>query len=84
MWSPDSRFIAYPKHLPSLFRALFLYDVESGQKRQITDGLAGAVSLRAQVNHKLVGAENGGAAPRSAPRDAIGPWEQFDLIEGVA
>jgi len=44
VWSPDSRWIAYPKHLPSLFRAIFLYDVETGAKKQVTDGLADAVS----------------------------------------
>ena len=44
VWSPDSRYIAYPKHLPSLFRAITLYDVETGEKHQITDGLADATS----------------------------------------
>jgi len=43
-WSPDSRFIAYPKHLTSLFRALHVYEVESGQVRQVTDGLADVIS----------------------------------------
>ncbi|MGH7677111.1 MAG: S41 family peptidase, partial [Gemmatimonadaceae bacterium] len=43
-WSPDSRYIAYPKHLPSLFRALFIYDVEAGRARQVSDGLADVVS----------------------------------------
>ena len=44
VFSPDSRYVAYPKHLPSLFRALFIYDVQSGEKRQVTDGLADVVS----------------------------------------
>ncbi|MHB0949035.1 MAG: S41 family peptidase [Gemmatimonadaceae bacterium] len=43
-WSPDSRWIAYPKHLPSLFRAIFLYDVQSGKATQATDGMADATS----------------------------------------
>jgi tricorn protease len=42
VWSPDSRWLAYPKRLPSLFRAIFMYDVETGQKRQVTDGMADA------------------------------------------
>ncbi|GLC23500.1 S41 family peptidase [Roseisolibacter agri] len=42
VWSPDSRYIAYPKRLPSLYRAIFLYDVEAGRARQVTDGLADA------------------------------------------
>lgn len=40
IWSPDSRYIAYPKHLASNFRALFIYDTQTGQTRQVTDGLA--------------------------------------------
>jgi tricorn protease len=44
VWSPDSRWIAYPKRLKSLYRALFLYDTETGQKKQVTDGLADATS----------------------------------------
>jgi tricorn protease len=44
VWSPDSRWVAYPKRLPSLYRAIFAYDVQSGQKRQLTDGLADATS----------------------------------------
>ncbi len=42
VWSPDSRWIAYAKRLPSLYRAIFVYNVESGATRQITDGLADA------------------------------------------
>ena len=44
VWSPDSRYIAYPKFLPSLFRAITVYDVETGEKHQMTDGLADATS----------------------------------------
>ncbi len=44
VWSPDSRYIAYPKRLPSYFRALFAYDVQTGQTKQLTDGLADATS----------------------------------------
>jgi len=39
------------------------------------------VSLRAHANNDYVTAENGGAAPLIANRTAIGPWEQFDLID---
>ncbi|HEY8310140.1 MAG TPA: PDZ domain-containing protein, partial [Gemmatimonadaceae bacterium] len=41
-WSPDSRWIAYSKRLPSLYRAIFVYDVTDGQTHQVTDGLADA------------------------------------------
>ncbi|MEI6739371.1 MAG: PDZ domain-containing protein [Gemmatimonadaceae bacterium] len=44
VWSPDSRWIAYPKRLKSLFRAIFVYEMESGKVRQITDGLADATA----------------------------------------
>ncbi len=42
-WSPDSRYVAYAAHLNSLFRAIFVVDVESGASHQITDGLADAM-----------------------------------------
>ncbi len=42
VWSPDSRWVAYAKRLPSLYRAIFVYNVESGNTTQLTDGLADA------------------------------------------
>ena len=42
VWSPDSKWIAYAKRLPSYYRAIFVHNVESGQTRQLTDGLADA------------------------------------------
>ncbi len=44
VWSPDSRWLAYPKRLKSLFRAIYAYDVETGVTTQMTDGLADATS----------------------------------------
>ena len=41
-WSPDSRWIAYAKRLPTLYRAIFVHNVETGETRQVTDGLADA------------------------------------------
>ena len=41
-WSPDSRWIAYVRRLKSLYRAIFVYDMQTGQTHQITDGLADA------------------------------------------
>jgi tricorn protease len=43
-FSPDGRWIAYARRLPSMFRAIFVYDVETGAKHQLTDGLADATS----------------------------------------
>ena len=42
-WSPDSRYVAYAAHLNSLFRAIYVADVETGKSRQVTDGLADAM-----------------------------------------
>jgi hypothetical protein len=39
------------------------------------------VSLRAHANNMIVTAENAGASPLIANRTAIGPWEQFDLLD---
>jgi tricorn protease len=43
-FSPDGRWIAYSRRLPSMFRAIFVYDVQTGKKQQLTDGLADATS----------------------------------------
>ena len=42
-WSPDSRYVAYASHLNTLFRAIFVANVETGESRQVTDGLADAM-----------------------------------------
>ncbi|MBC8088585.1 MAG: PD40 domain-containing protein [Phycisphaerae bacterium] len=42
VWSPDGRYLTYSKHLASLFRAVFVYDTQTGKKEQITNGLADA------------------------------------------
>jgi tricorn protease len=41
-WSPDSRWLAYSKMLRNYLNAVFVYDVESGKKHQLTDGLSDA------------------------------------------
>ena len=43
-FSPDGKWIAYARRLPSMFRAIFVYNVETGVKHQLTDGLADATS----------------------------------------
>ncbi len=43
-WSPDSRFIAYEKQQNSHFKAVFIYDTQSGQTHQVSDPLADATS----------------------------------------
>ncbi len=43
VWSPDSKWVAYSSRLRSLYHAIFISNVETGEKRQVTDGLADAV-----------------------------------------
>jgi tricorn protease len=43
-WSPDSRWVAYSKNLPSHLRAIFVYSLADKKARQITDGLADSIS----------------------------------------
>jgi tricorn protease len=42
VWSPDSRWIAYTRQLRNHLRALFLYSLETGKTRQVTDGMSDA------------------------------------------
>jgi tricorn protease len=41
-WSPDSKWVAYTAHLNSLYRAVFVANVDTGESRQVTDGLSDA------------------------------------------
>ncbi len=53
-WSPDSRWVAYSAHLNSLYRAIFVADVETGTSHQVTDGLADAVHPVFDAGGKLL------------------------------
>jgi len=44
VWSPDSKWIAYASRLKSLYHAIFVANVDTGETRQVTDNLADAVS----------------------------------------
>jgi tricorn protease len=37
-WSPDGRWLAYSKHLPNRVRTAFIYDTQTAQTHQVTDG----------------------------------------------
>lgn len=39
-WSPDSKWIAYPRSLANHLHALYLYSVETGKSTQLTDQMA--------------------------------------------
>lgn len=43
VWSPDSKWIAYASHLKSMYHAIFVANVETGESKQVTDNLADAV-----------------------------------------
>ncbi|HEY3935843.1 MAG TPA: PDZ domain-containing protein [Bryobacteraceae bacterium] len=43
VWSPDSKYVAYASRLKSLYHAIFVTNVETGEKHQVTDGLADSV-----------------------------------------
>ena len=42
-WSPDSKWVAYSSRLRSLFHAIFISNAETGESKQVTDGLSDAV-----------------------------------------
>src|SRR5207245_2729591 len=43
VWSPDSKWVAYSSRLRSMYHAIFVSNAETGETRQVTDGLADAV-----------------------------------------
>ncbi|MGH9904607.1 MAG: S41 family peptidase [Pyrinomonadaceae bacterium] len=53
-WSPDSRWVAYSKNLPSHLSAIFLYSIADKKTVQITDGLADALSPAFDVGGKYL------------------------------
>jgi tricorn protease len=54
VWSPDSKWIAYSKNLPSRLRAIFIYSLAEKKSYQITDGLADSISPAFDVNGKYL------------------------------
>src|SRR5437868_3145470 len=44
VWSPDSKWIAYSKNLPSHLRAIFIYSLADKKSHQISDGMADSIS----------------------------------------
>ncbi|MCX6550541.1 MAG: PDZ domain-containing protein [Acidobacteria bacterium] len=54
VWSPDAKWVAYSSHLNSLYRAVFVSNVETGETKQITDGLADAMFPAWDANGKYL------------------------------
>ncbi|MFO7573958.1 MAG: PDZ domain-containing protein [Bacteroidales bacterium] len=44
VWSPDSKWIAYARLLDNQFKAIRVFNVETGERHQLTDGMADAIS----------------------------------------
>jgi len=42
-WSPDSKWVAFASRLNTLYRTIVVAHVDTGEKRQVTDGLADAM-----------------------------------------
>jgi tricorn protease len=42
-WSPDSKWVAYASRLKSMYHAIFVSNVDTGESKQVTDGLADSV-----------------------------------------
>ena len=54
VWSPDSKWIAYTRQLDSHFKAIFVYNITTGQKIRLTDGMADAISPQWDANGKYL------------------------------
>jgi tricorn protease len=42
-WSPDSKWVAFASRLNTMYRTIVVANVETGEKKQVTDGLADAM-----------------------------------------
>ena len=54
VWSPDSKWVAYASRLNTLYRAIFVSNVETGETKQATDGLADAMFPAWDANGKYL------------------------------
>ena len=54
VWSPDSKWVAYASRLKSTYHAIFVSNVETGETKQVTDGLADATWPAWDANGKYL------------------------------
>jgi len=54
VWSPDSKWVAYASRLKSLYHAIFVSNVDTGETKQVTDGLADSVWPAWDANGKYL------------------------------
>ncbi len=53
-WSPDNKWLAYTKQLPSGQHAVFVYSLEQGKIFQVTDGMSDALYPSFDKNGKYL------------------------------
>lgn len=53
-WSPDSKWIAYARQLNSSFKAIFVYNIETRETQQLTDGMADVLTPAWDVSGKYM------------------------------
>ncbi len=53
-WSPDSRWLAYPRSMPNHLHSLFLYSIDKGASTQLTDEMADARTPAFDRNGKFL------------------------------
>src|SRR4051812_8079964 len=53
-WSPDNKWIAYAKQLPSGLHGVFVYSLEQSKSFQVTDGMSDAVNPTFDKNGKYL------------------------------
>jgi tricorn protease len=53
-WSPDSKWLAYPRQLKNYLDAIFLYSLETGKAHQVTDGMSDAQYVAFDKNGKYL------------------------------
>ncbi len=54
VWSPDSKWIAYAKRLPTQLHAIYVYDLTNARVRQVTDGMSDATWPAWDANGKYL------------------------------
>ena len=74
-WSPDSKWITYPKQLENRLRAVYLYSLEKAQSNQLTDGLGDARHVVFDKSGKYV---------YFTASTNVGPTISFADLSGIA
>jgi tricorn protease len=54
VWSPDSKWVAFASRLNTLYRAIFISNVDTGETKQVTDGLADTMFPAWDANGKYL------------------------------